>query len=177
MKNISLEQIREDANFISSAVEAIDNLTTRINGTRWQYELLRRNPSLGVVTDPRTGQQRTVTPEEFRHNFDILVEERVNYVAVITDILGVQSLDEVREFYMRLVSAHQRYTGLKELDIMVEAGHPAAMKEAAENQNLMTTEERRNALATALAGLATVNASVTLRPISDLVIARILPSA
>lgn len=176
MQNPSLEQIRQDINFIHSTVEGIDSLTARINETRWKYELIKRNPALGVITHPGTGQTRTLTADEFRTNHDILVAERDTYVAVLTDMLGVSDMDTVREIYMRLIAAHQRYTQLRELHIMINAGNTAALEESAK-QNMLTSEERVSAIEEARSNLMMLVADVPLRPISDLVTARILPSA
>jgi hypothetical protein len=176
MESFNIEQVRETVNFIQNAVEAIDALTNRMNEVRWRGETVKRDPSLGVVQNPNTGDLRSFESGEFFRSYEKLATERRVNIEVLLDLTGADTLDEVRQMYMTLASAYQRVGALRELIVLCGADVPAAMEEAAK-QNLLSHEERQTALDNALVKLEALAALVVIRPPSNLSIVKSVPTA
>lgn len=155
---INLEQVRETVTLIGHAVEQVDELTKKIVESRWQFEMVKRNPKLGEVH--HQGQLvHTYVAKDFAQNVEKLTEERAQAIDALVALTGAPDVDAARTSYLSLVTAYQRLGSLRELQTMVNAGFAKAREEAAA-QDILDGSEFTTAVATAKAHLASVAATI-----------------
>ena len=159
---INLEQVRETVTMIGHAVEAVDELTKKIVESRWQFEMVKRNPKLGEVR--HQGQLvHTYVAKDFAQNVEKLTEERAQAIDALLALTGADSVDAARVQYLSLVTAYQRLGSLRELQNMVAAGFAKAREEAAA-QDIIDGAEFTTAIASAKAHLLTVASTLVIPP-------------
>lgn len=160
--DINLENVRETVTMIGHAVESVDELTKKIVEARWQFEMVKRNPKLGEVRHPQTGQVvHTYTAKEFASNVAKLTEERTMAIDALLGLTGADSVDSARVNYLSLVTAYQRLGSLRELQNMVNAGFAKAREEAAA-QDIIDGPEFTQAIENAKAHLHAVASTLTI---------------
>jgi hypothetical protein len=167
----NLEDVRETVALIGHAIEEVDALTKNIVESRWNYEMVRRNPQLGVVANPQNpAQLKTFRPDDFKRNIDNLKTQRATAIDALIGLTDTPSVDAARVKYLALVSAYQRLGQLRELLNMVEAGFPQANEEAAK-QNLITVAEIKAANVGAFEYVRSVAEKIQIPVLSDIVLA------
>lgn len=171
MENIfdKLESIRETVHTLAYFIEQVDDLTKNIVESRWKYELLRRDASLGAVATPRGPQM--VTAEQMKAQYEKLARERTVAEAALMDIVGVSSVDAARAAYLNLVTHYQRVGSLRELERMDAAGFPKAHEEMAA-QDFLSQKEIEMATIDAADAVIAIAASIQIKPISEIALVR-----
>jgi hypothetical protein len=155
-----LEQVREVVTLIQHAVEEVDSLTKNTIEARWKYEMVSRDPKLGISRDPRNGQPITFEAKDFYQNIEALSAERDTAIESLKALTGAPTVDAARMSYLRLVTAYQRVGSIRELTTLVEANYPKAREEAAA-QDLISADERYAAVTDAIDHLKQVFSSIT----------------
>lgn len=127
MTEINLEQLRENILLIQKSIEIHDSVTEAIVDNRIKYEALKRMPHLG---NTRNG---VTTPAEIKSAIDNLRIQQVEHADIVKSLTQTESVDAARQVYLDLITAFQRVGQLRELERLVIAGYPAAIKEAIES--------------------------------------------
>lgn len=166
MADIQMEQIRGTVLLLQKSIEIIDGVSEAIAENRIKFEALRRMPQLGQTP------QGLLTPDKLKGAIDGLLDQQREHEEIVKYLTGAETVEAAREAYLRLLTAFQRVTTLLELDRMVAAGFPGAIKEGTEaygvSSKFAIRAEIEHDLILAKTNLAEVNATVTVPPISDI---------
>lgn len=155
-----VQQTRDIILLLDTVLEQIDALTKRIVGTRWNLEVIRRHPEMGVVN--AQGGPRTVGAEEVKARLTGLEQERDIYGNTLTEMFGCD-LQEIRDRYFGLKTAYANWVHLKELSIGATLDSFEAF-EILGNMNLLNENERTEAVAKAETAL---KAALELLPLGE----------
>lgn len=111
-QEITLEQAREVIALLEFSFAKLDQATTQIIETRWQYELLTANPELS---------RGKAVPNDLAKAVVDLAKERTAAEQVCRTLTGNATLDTARETYRELVAV---FTEIGRLDeILIGSQH------------------------------------------------------
>jgi hypothetical protein len=105
----SIERARDLAGFIDRSLHEFDTISTALVESRLQFEMVKRDPQLGRMSDPQSGRTVILDAADFAQQVTRLADNRQRVVAVLLDISQCGSVDEARELKSHLQMLLTRY--------------------------------------------------------------------